>query len=172
MTTLYELSVENYLRVVGATLKFLKKSEAHFLETAQNPDDLVSVKLALDMFPFSFQVYSVQHHSIHAAQALLSGISGPPKSLPETNFAGLIKVLEETKAELKAISKEDINARAGQTVTFKMGSMELPFTAENYVQSFSLPNLYFHSTTAYALLRMKGVPIGKMDFMGNLKIGL
>lgn len=172
MTTLYEQSIENYSRILGATLKFVKKSEAHFIETNQNPDDMLTVNLAPDMFAFPFQVYSVQHHSLSAARGLLSGKFGPPKNLPETNFAGLIKVLEDTKDELKQISAEEINARAGQTVTFKMGGMELPFTSENFVQTFSLPNLYFHATTTYALLRMKGVPLGKMDFMGNLKIGV
>jgi len=172
MTNLYELSIENYLRVLGATLNFVKKSEAHFLETAQDPNDLVSVKFAPDMLPFSFQVYSVQHHSLHAAQGLIDGKFGPPKSLPETDFAGLIKVLEDTKAQLKTISAEEINAKSGETVMFKMGSMELPFTSENFVQSFSLPNLYFHASTTYALLRMKGSPLGKADFMGNMKIGV
>lgn len=172
MTSLYELSIENYSRVVSATLNVLKKSEAHFIQNNQNPDDILTVNLAPDMFPFPFQVYSVQHHSLHAARGVLAGKFGPPRNLPETDFAGLIKVLEDSKAELKQISAEEINARAGQTVLFKMGGMELPFTAENFVQTFSLPNLYFHATTTYALLRMKGVPLGKIDFMGNMKIGV
>jgi hypothetical protein len=172
MTNLYELSIENYLRVVGASLNVLKKAEAHFLESAQNPEDILLHKLADDMFPFPFQVYSIQHHSLKAAIGLLAGKFGPPKPIPETNFAGLIKALEETKAELKTFSVDEINAKAGETVTFKMGGMELPFTTENFVQSFSLPNLYFHASTTYALLRMKGVPLGKIDFMGNMKIGV
>ena len=172
MTTLYELSIENYLRVVGASLNILKKAEAHFLESAQNPDDIVLHKLADDMFPFSFQVYSIQHHSMNAAIGLVAGKFGPPKSLPETDFAGLIKVLEDTKAELKSFSQDEINEKAGDTVIFKMGGMELPFTSENFVQSFSLPNLYFHASTTYALLRKAGVPLGKADFMGNMKMGV
>lgn len=172
MTNLYELSIENYSRVVGATLNVLKKSEAHFIESKQNPDDMLAVNLAPDMFAFPFQVYSVQHHSLSAARGLLAGKFGPPKNLPETNFAGLIKTLEDTKAELKQISAAEINTVAGKTVLFKMGGMELPFTTENFVQTFSLPNLYFHATTTYALLRMKGVPLGKVDFMGNMKIGV
>ncbi len=171
MPSLYEISVENYLRVVGASINVLKKGEAHFLEAGKNPDDMINQKLAPDMFPFPFQVYSVQHHSLHSAQGLLSGHFGPPKNLPETDYAGLITVLEETKAQLKAFTTEEINARSGKQVMFKMGGLELPFTSENFVQSFSLPNLYFHASTTYALLRMQGVPIGKVDFMGNMKIG-
>ncbi len=171
MTTLHEQSIENYSRIVSATLNFLKKGEAHFVANKQNPDDMLTVQLVPDMFAFPFQVYSVQHHSLSAARGVLAGKFGPPRNLPETNFAGLIKVLEDTKAELKQISADEINARAGKNVLFKMGGIELPFTSENFVQTFSLPNLYFHATTTYALLRMKGVPLGKMDFMGNMKIG-
>ena len=59
MTSLYELSVENYIRIVGASLNVLRKAEAHFLESAQNPDDIMLHKLAEDMFPFPFQVYLI-----------------------------------------------------------------------------------------------------------------
>lgn len=53
---------------------------------------------------------------------------------------------------------------------FKAGSFELPFIAENFVLSFSLPNFYFHATTAYDILRMSGVPLGKMDFLGPMRV--
>ena len=67
---------------------------------------------------------------------------------------------------------ETINALAGKTVIFKLGANEMPFTAENFALSFSLPNFYFHATTAYDILRMKGVEIGKMDFLGKMRIGV
>ena len=53
-----------------------------------------------------------------------------------------------------------------------MGEMEIPFTAENFVMSFSLPNLYFHAATLYDMLRIQGVPIGKTDFLGPMAMGL
>ncbi len=170
MISLYEASVENYLRVVGATIKILKKSESFFQEVGQTPDGFVSFQLVPDMLPFSFQVYSVAHHSLHAAQGLLEGSFGPSKDLPEKDFAGLIQVLEESKQKLKAISKDEINSRFGETVVFRMGKLELPFTAESFVHSFSIPNLYFHATTTYNMMRMNGVPLGKADFMGAMKI--
>ena len=49
-------------------------------------------------------------------------------------------------------------------------NLKLPFTAENFLLSFSLPNFYFHATTAYDILRHKGVPIGKRDFMGRMRM--
>lgn len=172
MVSLYELSVVNYLRVLSASIATLKKSEMHFIESGQDLDEIVSLKLAPDMFPFSFQVHSIKHHSLGATQGLLKGEFGPPNSLPECDYAGLVALLEESKAALKEISEDEINALEGKPVIFKMGSMELPFTAENFVQSFSFSNLYFHAATAYDMLRMKGAPIGKVDFIGPMKIGL
>ena len=52
-----------------------------------------------------------------------------------------------------------------------MGSTKIPFTAQNFALSFSLPNFYFHATTAYDILRMKGVKLGKMDFLGAMAAG-
>jgi len=57
-------------------------------------------------------------------------------------------------------------------VIFKLGANQMPFTTENFVLSFSLPNLYFHATTAYDILRMKGVPLGKRDFLGQMRMGV
>ena len=58
----------------------------------------------------------------------------------------------------------------GRDVSFKVGDRALPFTAEGFLMSFSLPNFFFHATTAYDILRHRGVPLGKRDFMGRLKL--
>ena len=172
MISLYEISVENHIRAIGGAIGVLKKAAEHFKDNTQELNDIVSMTLAPDMLPFSFQVNSIRHHSLHAAQGILNGEFLPPEPLPEMDFAGLINMLEEAKSQLKEINRDEIEACSGKPVTFKMGSMQVPFTAENFVQSFSLPNLYFHSATAYDMLRMKGVPLGKQDFLGRMKIGL
>ena len=172
MISLYDISVMNYLRILDSTIALMKKSEAHFNENGQSLSDIMSTKLAPDMFPFPFQVHSVRHHSLHAVQGMLAGEFGPPSSLPTLDYAGLVNVLEEARTELAAISESEVNALEGKLVLFKMGKMEIPFTAENFAQSFTMPNIYFHASTAYNILRMKGAPLGKMDFMGSLKIGM
>jgi hypothetical protein len=63
-----------------------------------------------------------------------------------------------------------VNALEGRDVTFQMRDFKIPFTAENFLMSFSLPNFYFHATTAYDILRSKGVPLGKRDYMGRMKL--
>lgn len=172
MISLYELSVCNYDRVLGATIGILKKSATHFEKTEQDLDEIINMKLAPDMFPFTFQINSVRHHSLNAARGILAGKFKTPDPMPELDFNGLIEFLEVARNDLREINEEELEARSGLPVLFKMGSMEIPFTAENFVQSFSLPNLYFHATTTYDMLRIKGAPLGKTDFMGRMKIGL
>ena len=68
------------------------------------------------------------------------------------------------------LSRQEVDALYGRDVTFQAGDMKLPFTAENFLLSFSQPNLFFHATTAYDILRHKGVPLGKRDFLGPLRL--
>jgi len=170
MVSLYELSVENFARVLNATIGFMQKSQTHAQSIGQDINQLVDQRLTEDMLPFSFQINSVRHHSLHAAQGLLNESFSPPEPLPSCDFSGLIDVLNIAHDQLMNISPEEIQAKAGGQVIFTMGSTVIPFTSENFVMSFSLPNLYFHATTAYDLLRMNGAPLGKKDFLGKMNI--
>lgn len=172
MINLSDASLGSYKQVLGATIAVLEKGAQHFEEQGLNLNDLVEMQLAPDMAPFPFQVLSVRHHSLGAARGLMAGEFSPPPSMPKRNYQGYIDLLTETLAELNTITPEAINATKGKATTFKMGEHEIPFTTENFVLSFSLPNLYFHATTIYNMLRIKGVPLGKMDFMGSMSIGL
>ncbi len=78
--------------------------------------------------------------------------------------------MTDTEKELTALSRDEVNALEGRDMVFKMGDRTMPFTAENFLMSFSLPNFYFHATTAYDILRSKGVPLGKRYYMGRLKM--
>jgi hypothetical protein len=55
-------------------------------------------------------------------------------------------------------------------MVFQLGERQMPFTVENFLMSFSTPNLHFHATTAYDILRSKGVPLGKRDYMGRMRL--
>ena len=172
MINLSDASLGSYKQVLGATIATLEKGARHFEVQGLNLNDLVEMQLAPDMAPFPFQVLSVRHHSLGAAKGLMAGEFSPPPSMPMRNYQGYIDLLTETLAELDTITPEAINATKGKATIFKMGEHEIPFTTENFVLSFSLPNLYFHATTIYNMLRIKGVPLGKMDFMGSMSIGL
>ena len=168
--SLYDASVGNYLQILGAVSSFLDKSLAHFREKGIDPAEIVETRLAPDMLPFRFQIVSVAHHSRGAIEAAKNGIFVPPSGKPDLDYAALQALVTEARHELSALTPESVNALAGRDVTFKLGERALPFTAEDFLMSFSLPNFFFHATTAYDILRHKGAPLGKRDFMGKLKL--
>jgi hypothetical protein len=94
---------------------------------------------------------------------------GPPSDRREHNYADLQGVVAETRAALEKVTPAEVNALEGGDVVFQIRDFKTPFTAEKFLMSFSLPNFYFHATTAYDILRSKGVPLGKRDFMGQMR---
>ena len=168
-TTLYELCVPGYLQTLGAVAGFLEKGRLHCQSAGIDPTSIVDARLAPDMLPFRFQIVSVAHHSLGTIRALESGRFGPPTDAG-LDYSALQKMVVETRDALKNLSADEINRHAGRDVLFQMGEMKLPFTAEDFVLSFSLPNFYFHAATAYDILRMKGAPLGKGDFLGAMRM--
>ena len=168
--SLHTLSVGRYLQTLGALQGVLKKGRDHCQANAVDPDSLMGERLCGDMLPLSFQLVSAAHHSIGAIDAARSGQSGPPPGpMPETYAAGEA-LIADAIARLKALAPEEVDALEGGTVVFNLGQTRLPFSAEGYILSFSLPNFFFHASTAYGILRMKGVPLGKRDFMGAMML--
>ena len=172
MTNLYDLSAVTFKRVLAATIVVLEKGAEHFNEQGMDLNELVEMKLAPDMGAFPFQVNLVMHHTLGAVKGLIAGEFSPPSALPELTYQGHIDLLSNALVELNAIEVDAVMATAGKPMYFRMGELEMPFTSENFVMSFSLPNLYFHATTLYNMLRIKGVPVGKMDFLGKMSMGL
>lgn len=162
---LYDLSVANYLQTLGAVAGFMEKAKAK-VDTAA----IVDAKLAPDMLPFRFQIFSVAHHSLGAINGVKEGLFRPPGQLQPLDFAGLQKVVADTRAGLEKLTPAEVNALEGKDVVFQIGEMKMPFTAEGFLLSFSLPNFYFHATTAYDLLRTNGAPLGKRDYMGQMRM--
>ena len=165
-----QASLETYKQILPAALQILNKAKAHFEETGTDLEDIVQARLYEDMAPFSFQVFSIVHHSVGALNALKSGEFGPPNMPENLDFAALHSLLEEAVNDLKNFSADEVDACSEQEVLFKMGSIEWPFSAESFILSFSLPNFYFHVTTMYDMLRMRGVAVGKLDFIGKMQL--
>lgn len=170
--SLYDISVGSYLQALSGMAVVLDKGAVFAAENNFNADEFIGLKLHETMLPFLFQVNCVRMHSVDSLASLKSGEFIPPKTIEQRDYSGLQKMVAETIAELNAVSPDDVNASQGNTVIFKFGEHQIPFTAENFILSFSLPNLNFHTTTAYDILRMKGVPLGKADFLGKMRIGV
>ncbi len=168
--TFYEASVANYLQTLGAVTGFLGKGLSHCSEKGIDPESIVGTCLAPDMLPFSFQIHSVVHHSRGALEGMKSGVFRPPGAKPPHTYAQLQATVAETHEALKALTPDEVNALEKNDLVFELGKMKMPFTATGFLFSFSLPNFYFHATTAYDILRSKGVPLGKRDFMGAMRL--
>jgi hypothetical protein len=170
--SLYDISVGSYLQALSGMATVLAKGESFAADNGLNADEFVGAKLHDTMLPFLFQVNCVRMHTVDALSSLKSGEFTPPKSTEKRDYKGLQQMVSDTIDELKAVSVDEVNSAQGKTVIFKFGEHQMPFTAENFILSFSLPNLNFHITTAYDILRAKGVPLGKTDFLGKMRIGV
>jgi hypothetical protein len=170
--TLYDATVPNYLQVLRSFRGVLDKGLAHARETGVDPDSLVEARLAADMFPLSFQVQRVAHHSAGALRDVSQGAFSLP-SKDAFDYAGLQKLIADAEAAVSGWTREAVNALEGREVLFDTGrGPARTFTAEAFLFSFSLPNFHFHAVTTYGILRMKGAPIGKTDYLGQLRTSL
>ena len=161
--SLYDCSVTSFLQVLGAVSGFLEKGRVHLAEAGGDVEAIVATRLHDDMLPFAFQIASVAHHSKGALAGAKAGVFNP-------TYADLQQWVADAQAELKALSPDEVNALEGKDMIFQLGSRQLPFTVENFLLSFSTPNLHFHATTAYDILRQAGVPLGKRDYMGAMRL--
>ena len=168
--TLYDAAVKSYQQILPAVQGCLQKGKEHYEATGRELQDAVGLKLHEDMLPLHFQVVSVVHHSMNALESIASGKAGPPDFKLTFDYAGLQSHVKTALDAVTAASPQDVNALAENPVVFRMGTFEMPFTATEYLLSFSLPNFYFHATTLYGLLRQDGVGLGKMDFLGPVRI--
>ena len=168
--SLYDVSVANYLQTLGAVVGFLEKGLAYFTANRVDLDEVVETRLFPDMLPFRFQLQSVAHHSLGAIEGVKKGLFQPPPQAPAYDYPALQKLVADTLNALQQVTPAEVNALEGNDVIFQMRDFKMPFTAERFLLSFSLPNFYFHATTAYDILRMKGVQIGKRDYMGQLRL--
>jgi len=168
--SLYDFSVSNYLQTLGALEGFLEKASGHFRDHKVALEEIVETRLYPDMLPFRFQIQSVVHHSLGAIEGLRQGVFRPPQNLPNHGYPELAGLVANARETLQEVAPEEINARAGADVIFEIRGTKVPFTAEEFVLSFSLPNFYFHAATAYGILRSKGVPLGKRDYLGRMRL--
>jgi hypothetical protein len=166
----HEASVGTYLQILNGASGVLEKGLNYFSENGIDPQSIVDARVASDMLPFSFQVHAISHHSLGALEGMKSGVFKPPGPKEPHSYEQLQATVTNTIAALKALSRDEVNALEGKDVVFEMRGMKMPFTTNGFLFSFSLPNFYFHATTAYDILRSKGAPLGKRDFMGSMRM--
>lgn len=167
--TLYAATVPSYLQILGSVERLIGKAEAFCEEHAIEPEILIEARLADDMLPFAYQVKSCVVHSMGAIEGVRAGTFTPDRTTPPATFEGLRERIGQAVASLQALDVSEMESFIGREMRFVMGEHTMAFSAEDFLLSFSQPNFYFHATTAYDLLRMKGVQIGKRDFNGRVR---
>lgn len=169
--TLHEAFVPTCLQVLGSVSGMIDKAEAHCLKTGLESEELIGARLAPDMKDFAYQVKSCLVHSAIAIESCMKGSFSPDMSEPPRSFDGLRALVDDASRRLAQISADDMEALTGKPVQFTIpGVVDWAFTADQFLLSFSQPNFFFHATTAYDLLRWKGVAIGKIDFLGTMRM--
>ena len=167
----HDASVGSYLQVLEGVAGVLDKGASHASEAGLDLQGVVMTRLRDDMMPLHFQVVSVAHHSWGAMEGLRKGRFSPPSFDLDKDYAGLQALVAEARDGLAGLDEGEVEALADQSMVFELGKNEIPFTNQNFLLSFSLPNFYFHAATTYDILRMLGVPLGKRDFLGPMKTG-
>ena len=164
--SMYPISVPVFVKHLNGLAGCLKKAQALYAEKKFDEATLLSYRLFPDMFSFVRQVQAATDHAKNCT-ALLSGIEAPKYDDSEKSLADLIGRVEKTVAFLNTVKPGQIDGTEEKPVTVKMRDRELNYKGQELLLNRSLPNFYFHCTTAYDILRHNGVELGKRDFMGN-----
>ncbi len=169
--SLYDAIVPSWLQMLGTAAHLVDKAEAWCGERDVPDATLIEARLADDMHPFAYQIKSAAVHSQGAIEGAFKGVFSPDTSIPPDSFAGLRERIEAARAVLAGLDPDDVDGLTGNDMAFVVGDVRrLEFAADQFLLSFSQPNFYFHVTTAYAILRGRGVAIGKRDYLGQMRI--
>lgn len=157
---IYDASIPPLIHMLGGLSAILAKGEAH------GGIDPAEARLAPDMLPLKAQVY-IATDSAKGCGARLAGVDIPKYEDTETSFADLRARIAKTIAFLKTLDRKAIAGAESKHIVLKFPSNTFEFNGTDYVGKFVLPNVYFHITTAYGILRNAGVPLGKSDYLGG-----
>ena len=160
-----QMSLPVFVRHLTGLAGCLKKAQTLYSEKKYDEATLISYRFHPDMFNFARQVQAATDHAKGCA-SLLAGLEAPKYEDSEKNLADLIARVEKTIAYLNTIKPAQIDGSEEKTVTVKMRDRELTYKGLDLLLKRSMPNFYFHCTTAYDILRHNGVELGKRDFMG------
>lgn len=165
--SMYRSSVPVLTRSLNNAIGILKKGAAFAEEKDIEPTILTSSRLYPDMYPLSKQVQIASDLSRRGV-ARLAGVEAPAMEDSETTFLELIERLQKSIEYLQTFSAEQINGSAENDIEVPMGGgKSITLKGWPFLTFFVLPNVYFHVTTTYDILRHNGVNIGKIDYLGK-----
>lgn len=165
-STLYTPSVPVFKQMLTALQAILTQASAHASAKAIVPDALLQARLYPDMFPLVKQV-QIAADFARGISARLAGVDVPAFEGNEQSFADLDALLTQTLAFLDSVDAASMAGSETREIVLRPGTpKEKKLSGQAYLLSYGLPQFFFHVTTAYAILRHNGLPIGKRDYMG------
>ena len=165
--SMYQASVPAFVSGLTNMKGIFEKASAHAQTHKIEPAVLLNARLYPTMFPFTRQI-QIAADFAKGTTARLAGIEVPKYEDGEASFADLAARIDKTIAFIKSVKAESIDGSEDRAIEMSAGTQTLKFKGQTYLLSFSLPNFYFHLTTAYAILRQGGVNLAKKDFIGPL----
>jgi hypothetical protein len=163
--SMYRASVPVLARALRNLAAVLRKGEAHAKSRNVDPAVLLGYRLAPDMYPLTRQV-QIAADMAKGCVARLAGVEVPSYEDYETTFEDLYARLDRTIAFVEGFEPAQIDGSEQRSITLKTRKGELNFEGLPYLMHFVLPNVHFHSTVAYSILRHCGVELGKADYLG------
>jgi hypothetical protein len=163
--TLYSASVPVFIQYLGNLRHLIQKAEEDVLARQYDEQALVDFRLAPDMFPFRVQI-CIACDAAKLCASRISGLEAPKYENTENTLAELIGRIDKTVEWLHTVPSDRIEGQKFKEITFTAGKgTTRTMLAEDYVKTWALPNMFFHITTAYAILRHNGVDVGKIDYL-------
>lgn len=168
MNELYTYTVPVFIKHLGGLRNILEKAKAHLAETKGDENALLADRLYPDMFPLTKQV-QVACDNAKGCAARLSGTENPKMEDTEATIDELIARVDKTLAFVKSVPESAFAGAADRQVIISY-MPDVYFTGFDYAREYALSNFFFHTVTAYDLLRKNGVPIGKADYINGLTL--
>ncbi|MDX6021402.1 DUF1993 domain-containing protein [Scandinavium sp. V105_16] len=166
--SLYSETKAQFIHGLQSLNAVLEKSAVWAKEQGVEEATLLDAKLADDMFPLKRQV-QVSCDMAKRTVARLANVDAPVMDDNESTFAQLHERIAATVAFMKSVQDSQLDGDDERPIMVQAREHQLHFTARSYVFQFAVPNFYFHTTTAYGILRQAGVPLGKRDFLGKIQ---
>jgi len=163
--SMYDASIPVFIRYLNNLSAILDKGVAHAKEQGIDPQELLDTRLVADMDALPAQIQRASD-AAKGCGARLAGLEVPSFADDEATFADLQARIAKTIGFLKTIRPEQLEGSESRAIEIKMRTGPISFDGKTLLLSFSMPNFFFHVTTAYDILRHKGVPIGKNDYLG------
>jgi len=163
--SMYRASVPVFARSLRNLGNILRKGEAHALARKIEPSVLLNYRLAPDMFPLTRQV-QIATDMAKGCVSRLAGVEIPAYEDKEASFADLVARLDRCIAYLEGFQPAQIDGTEDKTIVLKRPTGDVSYQGLPYLLEYVQPNVYFHCTAAYLILRHCGVDVGKKDFIG------